>query len=93
MRDDRTVQLLLPAGRMAFITMWRHGNRKCMLVVEAGANPRYSLRIVTGDHIVREEAVTTADQAVATSREWQSDASTAATREIAQSVRIRPRRD
>ena len=52
---------------MASITMWRFGNRRCILRVESG---RFDLHLVDGDEVVQKERPKTADKAVLLAEIW-----------------------
>jgi hypothetical protein len=58
---------------MACITMWRSGDRQCVLTVDEAPRPAYTLRIVHGMDVVRSESAKSADAAVMLSQVWRSE--------------------
>lgn len=52
---------------MALITMWRFGDRRCVLRVEGG---RFDLHLVEGQQVVRQQQPKTADKAVLLAEIW-----------------------
>jgi len=57
---------------MAIITMWRQGNRACVLVV-GEARSRYTLRVIDAAAVVRSEVMQSADHAVLVSEIWREE--------------------
>lgn len=53
---------------MASITMWRNGDRRCVLLV---ANGQFNLHMVEGDAVVQEHRAKTADSAVMLASIWE----------------------
>ena len=52
---------------MASITMWRSGDRRCVLRVEHG---EFNLHIVDGNAVVQQQRPKTADKAVLLAQIW-----------------------
>jgi hypothetical protein len=57
---------------MILIDMWRIADRRCVLILGAGKGV-YLLRLLDGPQIVRDASVRSADDVVATARQWQEE--------------------
>ncbi len=57
---------------MAIITMWRQGNRACLLVV-GETRSRYTLRVVDISGVLRSEGMKSADHALLVSEIWRDE--------------------
>jgi hypothetical protein len=55
---------------MAFMTMWHHNGRRCILVIGGYPDHQYLLRVVEGKTTLREEPARDADAAVRMATRW-----------------------
>jgi len=62
---------------MATITMWRNGDRRCLLLVQSG---QYHLHVVEGETVVQQQRAKSADSAVTIAAIWRQTHAGSSTR-------------